>query len=75
MASNEVFANACVELCSGLWGELQQLNVEAGHGLPLTQRVIADRSEIFRLEIHLLIGACDTCALAIAAKCVPATVA
>jgi hypothetical protein len=60
MASNDVFANACVELCSGLWAELEQLRVEAEHELPLTQRAIADRSEILRLEIHLLITACDT---------------
>jgi hypothetical protein len=60
MASRQVFANACIELYARLWAELDLLSCGEDGEPEYTRQAAAQRSEILRLEIHLLGTACDT---------------
>lgn len=61
VASKDAYAIACIELFSRLWAELDLLIV-SDHLLdqPTAMTSVAARSEILRLELTLLIGACDS---------------
>ena len=61
MASLQAYSWACVELYSRLWAELDSLSLpvargeaSAAPGLPVP------RGQILRLELHLLVDACET---------------
>lgn len=61
MASKEAFAVTCVELYGRLWIELEALIApeEIDPGNP-AQPAAGERLQILKLEIHLLIRACNT---------------
>jgi len=58
MTSAQGYSAACIELYSRLWAELEQLSAPEHCGA--THSVTVERWQILRLEIHLLIDACDT---------------
>ncbi len=58
MASQEAYGAACIELYSRLWAELDVLS--APEDAEALQSAMIERSEILRLEVQLLIDACDT---------------
>ena len=58
MAAQGAYGAACIELYSRLWAELDVLS--ASENSEALQPAMIERSEILRLEIHILIDACDT---------------
>jgi hypothetical protein len=60
MASEQAFAVTCIQLYGRLWAELEALFApeEADPRNPAQQA--GERLQILRLEIHLLIHACNT---------------
>ncbi len=58
MASPAAFSTACIELYSRLWAELEPLSSPESCGSMST--LMLERAEILRLEIHLVLEACDS---------------
>jgi hypothetical protein len=61
MASNEAFAVACIQLYSQLWAELDLVvaSREPGSASRSPPPIAAVRLQILRLEILVIIDACD----------------
>jgi hypothetical protein len=60
MASKGAFAVACIELYGRLWVELDGLSrSDEKNFVVLARPELAERLEILRLEIHLLLSGCE----------------
>jgi hypothetical protein len=59
MASKVAFAIACIELYGQLWAELERFEADERTPQDPVQASAIERLEILRLEIHLLMNACE----------------